>query len=86
MYGTADTATRAVLVFGSASVLLSMVLTADTVVLAVLGFILEKGVMMMLTMLGFGSASVLLGLVLTVLLVVLGFSFVLILALGGLVS
>ena len=64
MYGTADTATRAVLVFGSASVLLSMVLTADTVVLAVLGFILEVGVM--LTVLGFGSASVLLGLVLRV--------------------
>ena len=84
MYGTADTATRAVLVFGSASVLLSMVLTADTLLLAVLGFILEMGEM--LTVLRVGAASVLLGLVLTVLLVVLGFSFVLILALGGLVS
>ena len=71
VYGTAGTATRAFLVFGSASVLLSMVLTADTVVLAVLGFIMEIGVM--LAVLGFGSASVLLGLVL-------------ILALGGLVS
>jgi hypothetical protein len=61
-----------------------MVLTADTLLLAVLGLIMEMGEM--LTVLRVGSASVLLGLVLTVLLVVLGFSFVHILALGGLVS
>ena len=67
MYGTAGTATWAVLLFSSASVLLSLVLTAGTVVLAVLGFILYKGVM--LAVLGFSLASVLLGLVLTVVLV-----------------
>ena len=84
VYGTAGTATWAVLLFSSASVLLSLVITAGTVVLAVLGFILYKGVM--LAVLGFSLASVLLGLVLTVWLFVLGFSSVLILALGGLVS
>ena len=67
MYGTAGNATPAVLLFSSASVLLSLVLTAGTVVLAVLGFILYKGVM--LAVLGFSLAAVLLGLVLTVLLV-----------------
>ena len=65
MYGTAGTATRAVLLFSSASVLLSLVLTAGTRVLSVLVVILYKGVM--LAVLGFSLASALFGLVLTVL-------------------